>query len=266
MVDAVGIPPGTGAKAIGLLNATSYYVILLGLAAAVIGLLLYVRYKRSFNWKVRILRPTGRHGQNMVEENYMGRQLQGKGQEVRFEIWKAKKFRLQYNGEAIDSRFRQVLNNKGKIRYEVWMMPDSENWLHPVELVPHKEIVKVKKNVDGKEVMVEEVVYGLSAIVSNADRAYGMADLEKQKNKLIEPDFMAKNGAILFVILFIIAAGLYWYGGSKYSKGSETIAAATEANTVATTRLADVMINVFGNNSKPAAPTSSGIAVINVGG
>ena len=238
MVDVVGITEGSGAAASQALIAGTIYITLALVGVAVIALVFYARYRASFNHMVWIRRPIGSGGFE-YDVGHTGRFIfkQGDGDSKRqiFQIYKAKKNKLNYNEENDTFSKRLPCLVKGKRRYLVIMQPDEAGFLQPVE---------IRGAEDGN----------LAAVVTQADIAFFEAELQNISQKYDRPSFMQQYGLIIYLILIIVVAALFWWGTRNNAEAMRIIASAVETNAAATLKMTELyghLINGSINNQPP---------------
>lgn len=212
----------------------------------IIGGFLLWRYFKSFNIAVEIRRPIGgQHGGYVFEKGHKGRYVfksNSQNEKVTvFQILNAKKYKLEFNGDAPDERYKiQDVDKNGRVSIRIILEPDSENQLHPVELKPTM----------GK--------YGdrhIDAAISRGDIQFAATSIKEMNDKYNDKNFLEKHSFLIIMILFLFIAILYWFGAKNYSDSAAQMAAANTALSNAFTTWSNAMLH----NSTVAGTTSAPI-------
>jgi len=213
---------GVGAKVgAGLSTASMYTYYVAGALIVLFGigaLLWYVTNKRSYNVHVVILRPRSGSSAYDWEAGYFGKHVLNKVKELRFQIYNSKKYKLQYNQEAIDQKYFIKRLFKGKYHNLVFLTPNSEGWLQP-------------------SMMQMDNIGNLKATVSNSDFTYYMTELSEMDKYYDDKDFFSKYGMFILVILSIINACILAYAVYKLGGVSAAFEHASTAFSDAAVRL-----------------------------
>jgi hypothetical protein len=221
-------PEGIGATVSAGADKLWFYTSALLIVVAVIaGLWWWNRYK-SYNWNVIIKRRIGDTDGFALDLGYRGKHFWKNDKEMRFEIYNAKKFKVQYNNEPIDRKYAIETFIKGKRVPTVILEADSENILHPVLLTS-----KVKQQ--------------LEADMSNADITFAASEMENLAQKYLEKPMLEKYGFILFALMLLGAGALYWYGAKENAKAVESMASAVNTMAGANSHIATLLEKALGN-------------------
>ena len=210
----------------------------------IVGAFFLWRYYKSFNIAVEIRRPIGgKTGGYIFEKGHKGRyvfQTNSENEKVtRFQILNAKKFKLEYNGDAPDEQYKiQDIDNKtGKVSIRVIFEPDTENQLHPVQL--------------GET----EGDYGrrhIKAQISRGDIQFAATSIKEMMQKYDEKNFLEKHSFLIIMILFLLIAAMQWFTSKNYMDSAAQMSAANTALSNAFTTWSNAMLR---NTS--AVPTTA---------
>lgn len=230
-VDVNAALADTGTKVAAGVNTSIIWMTIILIVLGLIGLILWRRYVKSFNHMVIIKRPVPGGGFEL-DHGYKGRFVFKKNKnndskKVVFQIYQARKRKISYNEESDAYNHRIACLVNGVRKYLVIMEPDSEGFLHPVHL-------------DDKTDRTME------AVLKQADLASYEAELKIIADKYDQPDFMSKYGLLIYIILILVIAALFWWGTRNNAKAMEMIANAISTNAAATaemTRLTEAIIN-----------------------
>lgn len=244
MVDINTATSDLGSNVASGVNTGFIWVTIIVLLLGIIGLIVWRRYVKSFNHMVVIKRPVPGGGFEL-DHGYKGRFVfkrskNDDSKKIIFQIYQARKRKISYNEEsdAYSHRIASLVN--GVRRYMIIMEPDSEGFLHPVQLV-------------------DKTDRSMEAVLKQADLASYEAELKIIADKYDQPDFMGKYGLLIYIILILVVAALFWWGTRNNAAAMEMIANAVSSQAVATsemTRLTEAIIN--GSAVKPAPPVIIG--------
>lgn len=180
-----------------------------------IGLFFFYKWYASFNIAVEIRRPVSKGGAYVFERGLKGRYTfkttSDKEKVTVFQILGARARKLEFNGDAPDERYKIVdVNKKGKVSVRVIFQPDSENQLHPVYL---------KQNTTGE----------IEAEITRADYQFAATSIKEINDKYNEEGFISKYGFLIFMVLFLLTAVMYWFASKNYIDSAAQMASANTA-------------------------------------
>lgn len=179
------------------------------------GLFFFWRWYKSFNIAVEIRRPVSKGGAYVFERGLKGRYTfkttSEKEKVTVFQIMGARARKLEFNGDAPDERYKIVdVDKKGKVSVRVIFQPDSENQLHPVYL---------KQNTMGE----------IEAAITRADYQFAATSIKEINDKYNEEGFISKYGFLIFMVLFLLTAVMYWFASKNYIDSAAQMASANTA-------------------------------------
>lgn len=191
-------------SAVGTSGVYIMYTVLLIVFFIVIGVVLwYYMNKKSYNVSVVILRPRAGSTVFDYETGKVGKQFFDKAKkEVRFRIYQAKKFGMQYNEEAVDQKYFIKRFVGGKYNPLLFMAPNEQGWLQPVMM-----------NLDTSN--------GIIASVSNADLSYYQTELELMDSLFSNKSFFEKYYLIILIFLMIVVVCIQWYSAAQIHKAAQ---------------------------------------------
>lgn len=186
------------------ISSTGYYIFLSVAAILCIGaVVLYTINKNSYRIRIAIMRPRGQTGAFDWETGYTGKHTYNKNKELRFKIYQAKKYKIQYNEEPIDQEFIIKSFSKNKMKEMVVFAPNNEGWLQPINMAL-KDLSRIE------------------ATVTNADLTYYQSELEAMDSLFGEKSFFERYYLFVLVILFIVCIGILWYMARQVHQASLT--------------------------------------------
>lgn len=244
MVDVTTATSELGTTVSSGINTGFIWVSIIVVLLGIIGLVVWQRYVKSFNHMVVIKRPVPGGGFEL-DHGYKGRFVFKKSKndnskKIVFQIFQARKRKISYNEESDAYNHRIACLVKGVRRYLVIMEPDSEGFLHPVQLT-------------------DKTDRSMEAVLKQADLASYEAELKIIADKYDEPDFMSKYGLLIYIILIIVVAALFWWGTRNNAAAMEIIANAVNSNSAATDRLTKTLeILINGSSVQPLPPVIIG--------
>lgn len=205
---------------------TTYAAIIILVLLFFLGVVYYVMNKRSYNVNVIICRPIQGTGAFHLESGFLGKHTLNKNKELRFKIYNAQKYKLQYNEEPIDQQYFVKRMFKGRYMNTVFLAPNTEGWLQPIFM-----------RFDNME--------GITATVTNADLTYYQSELALMDMYFNDKDFFQKYGMFILVLLSIINScvliyAIYKLGGvaeafNHAADGLANLASAISNNATTTT-------------------------------
>lgn len=222
-IGAIGSSTITTANQV-IYNASWFSVILIGVLA-IVGLIVFLLYKKTFNVDVIIVRTangvdftTGHKGKFFIK---------GRSNEYRFKIWAAKKNKLLYNEEGISPKFVNGVEDATtkKNRKMIFLSPNSDGFLIPLSVKPETYIEAyevlladgVTKQPRKKETHVLKSEYG----------AVDVSWLESEATKLLNlfdtRSFIDKWGTIIILIGMILVAGALVFTAYKFMAASDNM-------------------------------------------
>jgi len=209
MVDINGIVTS------GPATTTAYSILTLVILILLAGGFFLWRWYASFNINVEIRRPISKGGAFVFERGLRGRYTfkttSDKEKVTVFQIMGARSRKLEFNGDAPDERFKIVdVDKKGKVSVRVVFQPDSENQLHPVEF---------KQNTTGE----------IEAAITRSDYQFAATSIKEINDKYNEEGFISKYGFIIFMVLFLLTAVMYWFASKNYIDSAAQMASANQA-------------------------------------
>jgi hypothetical protein len=195
---------GNGLKSsLGTASVYLMWTFIILMFFVIVGVIMWFYYnKKSYNIHVVILRARAGGKAFNFEAGKVGKQFfDKKRKEVRFKIYQAKKFGIQYNEEAVDQKYFIDRMVDGKHTRMVFMAPNDEGWLQPTMLD-------------------FDMSKGLKATVDNADLSYYNTELELMDSLFNNKSFLEKYYLLILVILMIIVVLIQWYAAAQIHKGS----------------------------------------------
>jgi hypothetical protein len=202
MIDVNNIGASLATK-LGVAATASLYLIisLVFVIVAVVLLFLYFD-KKSYNVTVIVLRPRGRDAFDF-ETGFIGKHYKDRStKEVRFKLFQAKKKGVRYNNESIPEHFIIKRFFAGRYNPLIYMSPNSEGWLQPVQL----------------SLSMQE---GILASVKNADLSYYQTELELMDAMFHKKTFLEKYYLLILIFLLIVVVAIQWYAASQIHKAAE---------------------------------------------
>ena len=239
MVDVNTAVNNVGSNVATGLNTGAIWLTVGLLVVGLVGLILWTRYVKSFNHMVIIKRPVPGGGFEL-DHGYKGRFVFKKNKnddskKVVFQIFQARKKKISYNEESDAYAHRIACLVKGIRKYLIIMEPDTEGFLHPVRLD-------------------DKTDRSMEAVLKQADLASYEAELKAIAEKYDQPDFMSKYGLLIYLILVLVIAALFWWGTRNNVKAMELIANAVNANAAATAEMSNLTMSIINGTVAKAAP------------
>jgi hypothetical protein len=201
MVDVSSIQAGA-AQGIDVISQITLWILMMGVL--LFGLWFWKLYN-SYNITVVIKRPLGNDGGFELDTGYRGKYFFNQDKEMRFKIWRANHFKIQYDEEPIDQRFVVPALSQGKRKKMIFFQPNDENHLKPL-LLTNKD----------KEVIQVELL--------NSDITYSMTEIQKYANRYMEKSPFERYGMLVFLIFTVVVAGMFWYSARSNAKAMDAMA------------------------------------------
>lgn len=210
---------GEAASTIGL------YSLILFIFAAIIGVIAFLIYKKSFNVDIMIIRNA--NGTD-VHVGLKGKfYLKGKNNEYRFKIWGAKRHKLLYNEEGIKREDVYIVmdTKTKKNRDMVILSPNTEGFLVPLKVQPriYEELYDVLQP-DGSNIKEVKRSAVLKSEYGSVDVSWLQSEAAKFKDLFDDRAFLDKWGTLLILIGMILVTGGLIYVAYQFGKSAENMA------------------------------------------